>query len=39
MKNSMYSYLDELPSLDPALYKNLSYVKVKALNSLVQFTL
>lgn len=28
MKNSMYSYLDELPSLDPELYKNLAYVKV-----------
>ncbi|XP_067934700.1 ubiquitin-protein ligase E3B-like [Watersipora subatra] len=26
-KNSMYSYLDELPSLDPELYKNLAYVK------------
>ena len=27
-KNLMYSYFDELPSLDPDLYKNLTYVKV-----------
>ena len=27
--NNLYSPIDELPSLDPELYKNLTYVKVR----------
>jgi ubiquitin-protein ligase E3 B len=28
LQSAAYSCLDELPSLDPELYKNLTYVKV-----------
>ena len=27
-KSSMYSSIDELPSLDPEVYKNLNFIKV-----------
>lgn len=37
MKNSMYSYLDELPSLDPELYRNLTYVKVTIIIFFISF--
>ena len=30
--SALYSCIDELPSLDPELYKNLNYVKVCDLN-------
>ena len=31
-QSKTYSSVDELPSLDPELYKNLTYVKVLVLN-------
>ena len=34
--SALYSSIDELPSLDPDLYKNLNYVKVRILTCSVK---